>query len=228
MPERRYTDEEISTIFSKAVEGPSRAPLQSQGDDGLSLAELQQIGREVGIEPGAIARAARSLDAPSVASPRRLLGLPVGVERTVDLGRRVTDAESERIVVRLREVFDARGTLGAHGSFRQWTNGNLQALLEPTANGHRLRLRTTKGSARAGVSVGLAALGMGAVVSIAAAAGGHLVASLPGVLTMALTGAGMIAYGVLPLPRWAKLRASQMEAIAASVSEPAEPGSAEL
>jgi len=221
MTERRYGDDEIAAIFSKAAkEEPQLPAIRASREDGLTLAELQAIGRETGISPEAVARAARSLDARPVGRVRRYLGLPIGVERTVSLGRWLTDAEWERLVVRLRDVFDARGTMSAQGNFRQWTNGNLQALLEPTENGHRLRLRTTKASARAGMGVGMMALGMGAVVSLSAAAAGHLARATPGVVFMALIGIGAMASSLLPLPNWARVRRRQMEQIAREMANP--------
>lgn len=216
--DKRYSDEEISAIFAKAAEGPKVPALHAAREDGLTLVELQEIGREVGISPDAVARAARSLEVQQFAAPRRLLGLPIGVQRTITLDRPITDAEWERLVVRLREVFDARGIVSGHGTLRQWTNGNLQALLEPTPTGHRLRLTTTKGAARARIAAGMAALGMGGVVAIAAATAGHLAASTPGIVTMVLMGAGMIAYGAMPLRSWARLRAQQMDAIATELA----------
>jgi hypothetical protein len=221
MTERRYGDDEIAAIFSKASMEDQQLPaVRASREDGLTLAEVQSIGREAGISAEAVARAAQSLDTHSAAPVRRFLGLPVGVERTVSLGRWLTDAEWERLVVRLREVFDARGTMSAQGNFRQWTNGNLQALLEPTDSGHRLRLRTTKASARAGTGVGFAALGFGAVLSASAAAAGHFGRALPIVLMVVLTGLGMIASSVLPLPNWARLRGRQMDEIARALANP--------
>ena len=225
--ERRYGDDEIAAIFSQASKEEARPPAvrssRSDGPDGLTLAELQAIGREAGIAPDAVARAARALDARPSGGVRRLLGLPIGVERTVSLGRRLSDDEWERLVVRLREVFDARGTMSAHGNFRQWTNGNLQALLEPTESGHRLRLRTTRASARAGIGVGVMAMGMGVVVAIAGAAAGRFAAATPGVVFMALIGIGAIVSSVLPLPTWARLRGQQMDEIARTLANPDEP-----
>ena len=121
-----------------------------------------------------------------------------GVGPEMRLGRWLTDAEWERLVVRLREVFDARGT------------------------GHRLRLRTTKASARAGTSVGVLALGMGVVVSASAAAAGHLANATPGIIIMILTGLGTIASSVLPLPSWARVRGRQMDEIARALATPDE------
>lgn len=220
MSDRRYDEDEVAAIFAKAAEEHPRAPaLDSSRDHGLTLAELQQIGRDVGIPAENVASAARALDVRRRAGTRRLLGLPIGVERTVTLDRLLTDAEWEQLVVRLREVFGARGTVSGHGTLRQWTNGNLQALLEPTPTGHRLRLTTTKGSARAGIGAGVATLGMSSVMAVATASAGQLGAAAPGIGMMLLAGAGMLAYTVLPLSRWARHRAQQMDAITTGLAE---------
>jgi hypothetical protein len=208
MENRRYNDDEIAAIFQKAAEGPQSASLQAAGQEGMTLAELQDIGREVGISPEAVGRAAKSLDAQPRARSRSFIGLPIGVERTIELDRRLSEEEWERLVVELREVFGARGTVSASGSFRQWTNGNLQALLEPTAKGHRFRISTVKGNAGIAMIVGAAMMSMGIGAMITA--GG--VAHLPDLL-ISLFGAGYMANSALRLPRWARLRASQMEAI---------------
>jgi hypothetical protein len=213
MPERRYNDDEIAEIFQKAAEGPQGASVQSAGAEGMTLAELQDIGREVGISPEAVDRAARSLEIRPSAGVRSLLGLPIGVERTIALDRRLTDAEWERLVVEMREVFGARGSVSANGSFRQWTNGNLQALLEPTANGHRLRLSTVKGNARMSLAAGAVMIGVSAVMAVNAAAAGQLGQVVPIASMLSLLGVGMVASTVLRLPSWARLRGRQMEAI---------------
>jgi hypothetical protein len=218
MDNRRYDDDEVSAIFQKAAEGPQSAPLQSAGEEGMTLAELQDIGREVGISPEAVAAAARSLENRPRAGARSFLGLPVGVERTVVLDRRLTEAEWERLVVELREVFNARGSVNSDGSFRQWTNGNLQALLEPTATGHRLRLSTVKGNVRVSMAAGTAILGVGVVMSIAAAAAGNLGSVMPQIAMMSLVGIGAVANGALRLPGWARLRGRQMDAITARLA----------
>jgi hypothetical protein len=72
--------------------------------------------------------------------------------------------EERNIVVTLRETFEARGRLQRDGSFRQWTNGNLQALLEPSATGHRLRLSTRKSDVTPRVLIGAAMLLNSAVI----------------------------------------------------------------
>ncbi len=218
MTDRRYDDDEIAAIFQKAAEGPQSAPLQSTREDGMTLAELQDIGREVGISPEAVASAARSLENRPSAGARSFLGLPIGVERTIMLDRRLSEEEWERLVVELREVFNARGSVKSDGSFRQWTNGNLQALLEPTPNGHRLRLSTVKGNVRLSMAAGAAMLAVSVIMSIAAAAAGNLGTVVPQIAMMSLLGVGAVANGALRLPGWARLRGRQMDAITARLA----------
>lgn len=214
MTNRRYSDEEVAAIFAKAIEAEGPAVTMASRDEGLSLADLQNIGRDVGLAPEAVARAAHSLDSGAPASSRTFLGFPIAVERTVMLNRRLTEEEWELLVVKLRDAFDARGRVSASGSFRQWTNGNLQALLEPTSVGHRLRLRTVKSSAQVGMRMGMFAMAMSGAVAISGAVAGHFANSLPGVAFLFTVGAGMFASGVLPLREWARTRRRQMESIA--------------
>src|SRR3989442_5021293 len=224
MAERRYNDKEIAAIFRAAAEeGPQSPQREGARAEGLTLTELQAIGSEVGIPSDAVAQAARAVDVRLGAASRTFLGLPIGVARTVNLNRRLTDEEWERLVVQLREVFNARGRTRSEGSLRQWTNGNLQVLLEPTETGHRLRFGTLHCGARASIGAGIAVLGITAIVVISGTVWGTLGEAIPGIALMAAAGAGMIASGALRLPRWARLRERQMEALATRVALP--PGS---
>ncbi len=65
--ERRYQEREIREIFKRAA---SQEELGSTGHD-LTLAELQEIGRGVGLEPSRIAHAAAALDTQREVLPRR-------------------------------------------------------------------------------------------------------------------------------------------------------------
>src|SRR6266851_851100 len=224
MAERRYNDKEIAAIFRGAAEeGPQSPQREVARDEGLTLTELQAIGSEVGISSEAVAQAARAVDVRLGAASRTFLGLPIGMARTVNLNRRLTDEEWERLVVQLREVFNARGRTRADGSLRQWTNGNLQVLLEPTETGHRLRFRTLHGGARFSIGAGFAVLGVTGTVAISSALGGPLGDAIPGIALLAVAGIAMIASGALRLPRWARLRQRQMEDLATRVALPPDP-----
>lgn len=218
MTERRYSEEEVAAIFERAAKSqaglmrqPEHAPAQ-----GMTLPELQKIGRDVGLPAELVASAAREIDLAGRSTERKYAGLTIGVGRTIELPRRLTDDEWERVVADLRETFDARGNLRSEGSTRMWQNGNLQVMLEPSATGHRLRMRTVKGDARGFLSGGIGMILAGAIAVAFDALTGTVdpdLLSTMGILSAA--GTGMIAAGVLRLPSWSKLRKRQMEDIAA-------------
>jgi hypothetical protein len=222
--ERRYSEAEIAEIFERAAESQQSGHRHPVATTGMTLAQLQEIGRDVGIPAELVTEAARSLDrpAPAPAAGRTYLGLPIGVGRTVELGRRMTDEEWERLVVECRETFDARGTVRQEGSLRQWTNGNLQVLVEPGENGHRVRLRTTRGDAVASLWAGIVATGAGAVGMIALALGVATRATdvVVAPAAMLVAGIGVLTYLAFRQPRWARERARQMEEIAARLVRP--------
>lgn len=216
MSERRYSDDEVAEIIARASEKERDARTRLQPvDDGMTLDELQKIGAEAGIAPALIAQAARSLDMPAAPAPPVFLGLPLGAARTVRLERRMTDAEWEQLVVSLRETFNARGVIRHEGSFRSWSNGNLQCLVEPDGEGQRVRFRTERGAARPMMFTGLAMVGFSAVSTIASMLSAPLSSgSLASGLSLAIAGAAMFAFGAVPLPRWARLRQQQMDELA--------------
>jgi hypothetical protein len=224
MTERRFNEAEVAAILEKAAEAQQAGSHQLPSGEGMTLAELQTIGSEVGIDPRLVAQAAHALDKAGRSTSRKFLGVPIGVGRTIDLGRRLSDDEWERLVVDLRETFDARGNIRHEGSFRQWTNGNLQALLEPTPTGHRLRLRTVKGDAVGWITGGLGLIGAAAVLFVSTVLGspGGDAGALSAVVFLSAMGVTMFGAGALRLPAWARLRSRQMEEIAGRLTSVAE------
>jgi hypothetical protein len=219
MAERRYTEEEVARIIERAAES-QQTKRQLPAGEGLTLTELQEIGRDVGIAPELVSEAARSLDAPPQRGSRRWLGLPIGVSRTIELDRRLSESEWERLVVDLRETFDARGTVRSDGNFRQWTNGNLQALVEPGGNGDRVRLRTIKGNMRNVIRGGLAMLGGSGVLAFIYSLTGRVQTdNLETLGILALTGLAMLTIPFFVLPSWARERRIQMDEIAARLGK---------
>jgi len=227
--ERRYSEGEVAEIFQRASEAQNAAVMGTGRSDGMTLRELQEIGREVGIAPDLIARAARALGTRTPDAERRLLGIPFGVGHTVDLERPLTDEEWHRVVVDLRETFDARGRLSDDGAFKQWTNGNLEVLLEPTGDGQRLRMRTRKGNAIASFVSGGVLLGVAAFSFVDMTVAGELAQRLPGLLTLLGVGGGLVGFNAIRLPTWARLRRAQMHEIGERVTDalaPPEPPTA--
>lgn len=213
MTNRRYTDQEIAEIFRRATDSSALPDASPGAASGMSLAELQAIGSEAGIPAERVEHAARSLDRPGLAGPttQRLLGLPIAVTDTAELPTHLSDADWDQLVVTARDLFAARGQLRQEGSFRQWTNGNLNMLLEPGPNGNRLRLRTYNGFARSMMLGGIGALGITAVVMAVPWLTGNaeLFANLDGMAVLGVAGMAMLARGVFGLRRWSDRRRTQ-------------------
>lgn len=212
MSERRYDEDEVREIFDSASKAVVQRSEGGDRSDGLSLAELKRIGEEVGLPPERVEEAARALDyEPAGEELVRDFGLPVSVGRTVDLPREPTDHEWDRIVGLARRTFNAKGTVDEAG--RYWWNGNLSVSVEPTAGGHRLRLRTTKGNARALNRVGGGALLLGGGLwAIGMLLGTGEVGGISWMV--GLYGAIAVAANAFRLPSWSRRRSEQMEMLA--------------
>jgi len=221
MTDRRYDEEETRRIFDEASRSPGLAAERSStpsGGTGFTLAELEEIGAEAGIEPARIAAAARALDTRGAGVPakvRRLVGLPVGVSRTVDLPASFDEDDWNRLVVDLRETFDARGNIRIEGAFRAWNNGNLQAMVEPTDEGYQLRLGTVKGNAYQGLALGVAGLVFAVFLTLALSMKGNLDVKWIVPAFFGLISAGSIVVTAGQLPGWAATRERQIEEVAA-------------
>ena len=224
MSERRYSEEEVATIFERAAEAQQGARRALPSGEGLTLSGLQEIGKEIGIPAELVAQAARALDRGGITQTRRALGMPIGVGRVVDLGRKLTDAEWEQLVVKVRETFDATGKVQTDGSFRQWSNGNLQVLVEPTATGHQIRMKTVNSASQALMTMGTVLIGMTGFVALAQAMAGKLGAgkSIAGLVFLGGMGLGAFLWGSVMTPAWARLRRKQMEELAEGLTSPTE------
>jgi hypothetical protein len=217
---RRYGDAEVKEIFDRASRTGSVERPDPTGESGLTLEELQEVGREVGLEPGRIAEAASALARKGDVLPsRRLLGVPVTVGRIVELPRAPSDHEWELLVAELRATFGAKGEVTSSGTLREWTVGNLHAFVEPTPHGYRLRIGSLKGSARAAMAAGTFGIGFGLFIATILLASGRAPEILGGPLVFALAGAAAIGSNFLTLPRWAREREEQMEHIAARATQ---------
>ncbi len=226
-PERRFNEVEIAAIIERATqwkEPPEPVPPGA----GLTLGQLQDIGREIGIAPKVMADAADVLKDGGTTVIRRFLGLPVRVERNVKLRRRFSEDEWEEVVADLREIFNAAGVVEEDGSLRRWSNGNFQVVLEVNAITQRIRLRTFKTNALVlvGAGSGICGAASGALMATlwnTTAADARLVTILA---VMAAAGALIVGLTALSLGPWVRRRHQQMAEVAARAialdrSEPA-------
>jgi hypothetical protein len=227
--ERRYSEDEVTEILERATStdvSPARGP--GSAADGLTLAELQDIGAEVGIPAERMAAAAAAVGTRAVPArkPKTLLGTPRSVSRVVAIDRPLDEDEWNRLVADLRQTFEAVGQIHVHGNLRTWSNGNLQVHVEPAGDRYRVRMTTLKGSALPNLGMGAIWLALGALSIALAESGMGDPAGLMIGSGFGFVGLSQILVTRLRLSGWAHERAEQMEGLAERIShlldEPAE------
>lgn len=210
MTERRYDADEVREIFGLATTGQAVDRPRVTDRAGLTLTDLEEIGREVGLDTERVAEAVAILHARQATPRRPAFGMPTRVGRIVDLPRAPTDHEWDLLIAELRTTFEARGHVTSQGGLREWVNGNLHAYIEPAENGYRLRLTTYKGNALSTRVLGGVFLMFAAISVVAGSAAG----AVPAAILFAATGLGVFAADLVRLPRWARKRERQMAYIA--------------
>jgi hypothetical protein len=229
--ERRYRNDEIREILELADRDDlPRFPPMPQAD-GLTASELQEVGREVGLSPGRVARAVAEYEGRGQPAFRSTtLGMPTQVGRMVSLPRAPTDQEWELLVAELRTTFGEKGEVAAHGGLREWSNGNLHAFIEPTESGYRLRLTDTMVNAIGATFVGGFFLAFALLILLVLLGKGDpgFRYVVPGFFSV--IGVGLIAGTRIALPRWADRRDDQMQHVmgrARALIDPARSADAE-
>lgn len=212
--ERRYQDHEVRQILDLAI-GQEDAPAQVlPAGDGLTLSELQEVGREVGVPPDRIAQAVAALEGRGDSLPRgTALGLPISVGRVVSLPRSPSDREWELLIAELRTTFGEKGDLTSHGGLREWSHGTLHAFIEPTETGHRLRLTDSMPAAVGGIAIGGMLLAFALLILIVLLGKDDAGSKLAVPVFFSLVGGGLIGGSVMALPRWAREQEERMEHI---------------
>lgn len=209
----RFNEDEAAEIFARAAEVETSGRHPVSGSGGMTLAELQEIGREAGLSPEAVAHAAASIRSAGTPAPApTFLRIPIGVARTVSLERPLTDEEWSGLVAELRTTFNASGRMSSDGTFREWRNGNLRVQAGPAPGGYQVDMRTTRGSARSLMTAGGVMAGIGtASLILGSVIPGVVVGDMVSVTTI---GAGLFGAGLLQIPAWARRRREQFARLA--------------
>ena len=140
---RRYSENEVGLILRRATE-MQRAEPTAADPAGLSLAELEDIATEAGIDPALLRRAASELGVQQPATlGSRLAGAPVAVaiERVIEGEMPVERLED--LVPTIVAATPGRGTASAVGRSLTWSSqegSNLteQQVLVSSQNGQTL------------------------------------------------------------------------------------------
>lgn len=215
--ERRFSQKEIAAIFNRASKAQEKVNAEAAQEEGLTLADLHLIALEAGISPDLITQAVNAVDeAPEEPKPEKFLGLQLSVSKTVNLENPLTDADWDTLVVGFRNTFRAKGTITREGSLREWSNGNLRILAEPTTRGHRLHMQSLKGSTQGAIWTSLSFILAAFFVFASSLFSGGLEGGII-VLSVVFALAGLLSGGfsTLQLSQWRFDRMEHFESIAA-------------
>jgi hypothetical protein len=118
---RRFTDQEVAQVLQRATELEDRRPTEAGPVRGLTLADLHEIGREVGLGPDAVDAAVRAIEAD--ARPRVTAGLvaPLTAKLSWDVPGGLDRADLDRLIRLVEERVDLTGTVTEALGTVRWT-----------------------------------------------------------------------------------------------------------
>lgn len=213
--ERKFQDNEVREILDLAIGQEDSAAPTLPASDGLTLRELEEVGREVGLSPIRISQAIETFERRGKSVARTTaLGLPTTVGSIVSLPRDLSEREWERLIAELRTTFGVRGEVLSHGSLREWSNGTLHAFVEPVETGYRLRLTDSREAALgAGILVGGFLLAFALLILLVLLGRDNAGSRLFVPLFFGLGGSAAIGLTAKALPGWAGEQEKRMEHI---------------
>lgn len=190
---RRFTEEEVERILQRAAEMDAERPAGGAGSEGMTLAELEQIGVEAGLRPELLRRAVRELDRSPVRggdSAAPFVGAPVVIRFEREFDGELDPRALESLIPELRRAADGTGHPAIVGSTLSWEstdNDRLRSLgVTVSSTGGRTRIWIEErlnrlagslfggivGGFGAGVGIGVGVgVGVGALGSVVFAAG---------------------------------------------------------
>ena len=115
---RRFTDREVAMVLRKASEIEEREG--SAGSGGLSLEDLQEIAREVGIAPEAIAKAVDGLDTGRVRT-HLLAGAPAAHKAVHAVRGELNDGALGQLIGLMDDETDSAGAISEALGTVRWT-----------------------------------------------------------------------------------------------------------
>jgi len=142
---KRYDEEEVRLILKKALDPALEENPFHAGDRGLTLAELQDIAAEVGIDPRRIQLAASEVGPALQASRNPYVGLPTTIQFESALrGVKLPESLEHEVVSLIRSVLGRQGVISRDGDAFEWkardAMGGRYVSITPTHEGIRLRV----------------------------------------------------------------------------------------
>ena len=154
---KRFSEADAQRIFALAAE---RQHEVGQSETGLSLEELEEVGRAAGLDPAFVRQAAMDALRPeTTGTTRRVLGMPLEHRRERFIRGTVTDDAWAQIVVDLRRQFNKPGLVTDIGPLREWRSvasdqqQPVTVTLTPERDGTRVVIEQSQAGAALGLGI---------------------------------------------------------------------------
>jgi hypothetical protein len=142
--DRKFTEREVREILRQAVrKAPSRDLLKSEG---LSLGELKSIGGEVGIDPGRLEDAARSVMRGSGRKVNPILGGPTVLDFERRVEGKIDPEDTPGILAMIRRAMGHQGEVAEIRGSLEWSSTTESGARHVTVS-TRDGITTVRGSA---------------------------------------------------------------------------------
>jgi hypothetical protein len=155
--QRRFSDEEVADLIRRALALQERSTMDGgalTGASGLTLAEVQQVAAEVGIDPRFVELAASTGPREDERLASALAGAPYGWRFGQTVAGEVAEADRPRLVEAIRGVLGAKGDVEDVYGRMEWSrdDGLGPVIVGVTSRDGRTEVDV---SARRGPAVGL-------------------------------------------------------------------------
>ena len=189
---RRFSEKEIGLILQRAAELQQHDPLGT-AEGGLSLADIEQIAAEAGIDPRHVQAAVATFEPRAADRWPSLLGAPTSLHRERTVDREVPTLAFDAMVETIRGDIGSLGQVSTLGRALAWHSGNRQRQLQIT-----VVPRQGRTTIRAQEQFGNAAGGLfgGIVGGVGGGGGGAALGIVAGALGSPLAGLALAALAV--------------------------------
>lgn len=121
--DKRFTRGEVELIVRRAAELQERTPSAERLPEGSSLAEIQALAAQLGIDPARVETAALELHRPApVGLAARLLGAPTRLRLTRVVPRAIEKEAFEALMLAIQREMDDAGNVALVGGTLTWSS----------------------------------------------------------------------------------------------------------
>jgi hypothetical protein len=198
MIDRKYSEEEVALILRRAAEVRGDEP-HADAASGLSLAELKDIGAQVGIPPARIEEAALDVQRQPAPRPGTVMGIPatIGIERVVPVP--LTEERLPELLHVVRNELARQGIVEEVLGGIEWkarsAMGGRYVSIRPEGGGTRIRVLGNYRDGLMGLTLGAGPIGAASIGALATALG------LTGPLAVVGTALGVAGLGAVAIWR---------------------------